>query len=104
MNKKILFLLINCICFNISIAEQLMYKCIGDKSYVYYKNINNKGNYNGWYEVSNYKCNQEKSYLNTICDQGLMYITDDNGNKTINSISGINCGDFNLSYPQSNII
>lgn len=85
-------------------AEQLMYKCKGDKSFVYYKNINNKSNYNGWYEMINYNCDLNKSFINATCDQGVMYLLDDDGNRTSTVISGINCGNFNLSFPQSNYV
>lgn len=96
-------IILGCIfCIGFINADQLLYKCNNGKSFVYYKNMNNKSSYNGWFEISNLPC-QGRPYLNTMCDQGTMFVQNDDGTKGL-PISGINCSDFLLSYPQSNFV
>lgn len=92
----------NACCF----ADQLLYKCSDDnKSMVYYKNMNNDNVSNGWYEVSNFPCNPNLSFLNTTCDKnGVIFIVDSDGNQTSSDVLKANCSKFTLGFPETNLI
>lgn len=89
---------------NLCFADQVLYKCKGDKSFVFYKNMNNQNNYNGWYEVIGMKCNSNIATLNVACNNGQLNAVDNDGILTTNVVNGVNCTSFQLNFPQSNMI
>lgn len=100
--KKIIFVFI--FSFNFIFADTLLTKCSqNNKTMIYYKNMNNKNSYNGWYEVSGLNCNNGATSLNANCnDQGSLSIIDDMGVE--HKVIGVNCSGYTMSYPQSNYI
>lgn len=103
--NKILFLGILLGIVTNCFAEQLMYKCKGNKSFAYYKGMNQKGNYNGWYPINSLDCNKNLSTINVSCnDAGTLVVLDVDGNSTPYTVSGVNCSNFNLNFPQTNFV
>lgn len=104
--KKNIFIILSFFNFAFALPMDLMYKCSNNKPYIYYKNMNNKGNYNGWFLVSNFECIQGKTTLQADCDQaGQLHPLDQDGNLIQGAtISGVNCSSFNLNFPQSTTI
>lgn len=75
--------------------ETALYKCMNNKSFIYYQKINNSGNYNGWFEIIGLEC-LNISQIQVFCKNSKL-VTDYNNIEY--NINEINCSDFKLNYP-----